>query len=104
MALETASSRLGIDTVLGEGRVDDVRVDVCLGPVDLQSYRLHNSTAMRAERDALYALVLPAHVARRVDERWQVGDATAPLHLDDRAEAVLGVTTYLGRPKDRRAA
>lgn len=90
------NSRLGVDTVLGGGALDESSVEVVIGPVPLASYLEHTKPSRRAQRDALYRLVLPAHLAR-VEERWTVGDPTTGSRLGDRREPpVLGVNCYLG--------
>jgi hypothetical protein len=89
-------SRLGVDTVLDGGALDESSVEVVIGPVPLGAYLEHTTAARRAQRDALYRLVLPAHLAR-VEERWMVGDPSTGSRLGDRREPpVLGVNCYLG--------
>ena len=114
LALATAGARLGVDTVLGDGVVDTVRLEVALGPVPLAVYLAQSAEATRAERDALYALVLPSSLAAAVDERWTVGDPDDPPRLaatfgvleptlrDDGPSAdppALGLTVRLGSPR-----
>lgn len=90
------NSRLGVDTVLGGGALDESSVEVVIGPVPLSAYLEHTKPSRRAQRDALYRLVLPAQLAR-VEERWTVGDPTTGSRLGDRREPpVLGVNCYLG--------
>lgn len=81
LALGTANTRLGVDTLLGEGLAEAARLKVTIGPIPLDLYLACDTDAERAERQALYALVLPAHLADVVDERWIVGDPDAPLRL-----------------------
>ena len=90
------NARLGVDTVLGGGTLDESRVEVHIGPLSLAAYLEHTRPARRAQRDALYRLVLPAHLAH-VEERWTVGDPTTGTRLGAGAEPpVLGVNSYLG--------
>lgn len=81
LALATTGARLGVDTVLGAGVVDTVRLEVAIGPVSLAGYLVESADEARAARDALYALVLPSGLAAAVDERWTVGDPTRPPRL-----------------------
>ena len=96
----TANSRLGVDTVAGTGALGVRRLEVTFGPLALDAYRAHAlSPAMRAERDALYRLILPAHLCAQVAERWTVGDPANPPRLGDLREApTLGVNARLGEP------
>ncbi|MFI5243394.1 MAG: hypothetical protein ACHQRL_10335, partial [Gemmatimonadales bacterium] len=78
------------------------------GPIGLATYRAHEGARARSERDALYRLVLPMHLARSVSERWLVGDASHPARVGasvaNEDAAVLGVNSYLGAPPQRRSA
>lgn len=95
--LGTSNGRLGVDALVGDGVTAHTAVEIDIGPVDLASYRLHLRPAEQAQREALYRLVLPAHVRHRVRERWIVGDPAAPAVLGDPGrEAALGVNSYLG--------
>lgn len=96
----SANSRLGIDTVAGTGAVGVRRLEVTFGPVDLDTYRRHAlSDDLRRQRDALYRLVVPAHLGAQVQERWMVGDPAHPPRLGDTREApTLGVNARLGEP------
>lgn len=96
----SANSRLGVDTVAGTGAVGVRRLEVTFGPVELEVYREHAlSGDMRVERDALYRLVVPAHLGAEVLERWMVGDPARPPRLGDTREApTLGVNARLGQP------
>jgi hypothetical protein len=110
--LGQANARLGVDTIAGTGLRDEASIEVCFGPIDLATYLAHTGTGTRHERDALYRLVLPMHLARSVRERWRVGDASRPARVGSaRATgtgtedaAVLGVNSYLGAPPQRRSA
>lgn len=87
-------ARLGVDAVLGGGAMLGMSAEVLIGPVTLETYLEHEPR--RAQRDALYRLVLPAHLAR-VAERWAVGDTHAPSRLGEGDEpAVLGINSRLG--------
>jgi hypothetical protein len=107
-ALGVSNARLGVDTIAGNGLRDEASVEVRYGPIDLTMYLAHTGDAARRERDALYRLVLPMHLARSVRERWLVGDATQPARVGGAATnedaAVLGVNSYLGAPPQRRSA
>lgn len=102
------NARLGVDTIAGTGLRDEASVEVCFGPIGLELYRSHQGASARSERDALYRLVLPMHLARSVSERWRVGDASQPARIGESAAneeaAVLGVNSYLGAPPQRRSA
>lgn len=106
--LGTSNARLGVDTIAGTGLRDEASIEVRYGPIDLATYLAHTGESARLERDALYRLVLPMHLARSVRERWTVGDASQPArvgssHMNEDA-AVLGVNSYLGAPPQRRSA
>ncbi len=106
-ALGVSNARLGVDTIAGSGLRDEASVEVRYGPIDLASYRTHTGREARRERDALYRLVLPMHLARSVRERWRVGDAAQPARVGstqaNEDAAVLGVNSYLGAPQRRSA-
>ena len=78
--LGTNNARLGVDAIAGTGLRDEASIEVRYGPIDLTTYLAHTGDAARRERDALYRLVLPMHLARSVRERWRVG-----MRLDRRA-------------------
>jgi hypothetical protein len=110
-ALGVSNARLGIDTIAGSGLLDESSIEVRYGPIDLSKYLAHTGDHARRERDALYRLVLPMHLARSVRERWRVGDAAkpariggAPADAESEDAAVLGVNSYLGAPPQRRSA
>ena len=107
-ALGVSNARLGVDTIAGTGLIDEASVEVRFGPIDLARYLAHTGDTARRERDALYRLVLPMHLARSVRERWRVGDATQPARVGrtqaNEDAAVLGVNSYLGAPPQRRSA
>lgn len=103
--LGSQNGRLGVDALIGDGVTSFTVAEITLGPVDLATYRRHQRTDLRRERQALYRLVLPAHLRREVRERWIVGDRNEPAVLgDNRREAALGVNSYLGAPGTRSAA
>lgn len=108
--LGASNARLGVDTIAGTGLRDEASVEVRYGPIDLATYLSQTGSAARRERDALYRLVLPMHLARSVRERWRVGDASQPARVGggevgaNEDAAVLGVNSYLGAPPQRRSA
>jgi len=102
------NARLGVDTIAGTGLRDEASIEVRFGPIGLATYRAHQGASARRERDALYRLVLPMHLARSVRERWMVGNASQPARIGESGAnedaAVLGVNSYLGAPPQRRSA
>ena len=106
--LGSSNARLGVDSIAGTGLRDEASVEVRFGPVDLAMYLACTGDRARLERDALYRLVLPMHLARAVRERWRVGSASEPARVGAAAAnedaAVLGVNSYLGAPPQRRSA
>lgn len=102
--LGVAAARLGVDAVAGGGVVEAAGVEVTFGPLTLDEWRRHTAPGHRAERDALYRLVLPATLHDRVHEQWSVGSAGIPLRLDAAAEPRLGVNARLGPVPERMAA
>ncbi|MEO7038567.1 MAG: PASTA domain-containing protein [Gemmatimonadaceae bacterium] len=106
--LGVSNARLGVDSIAGTGLRDEASIEVRYGPIDLAMYLAHAGDAARRERDELYRLVLPMHLARSVRERWRVGDASQPARVGgakvNEDAAVLGVNSYLGAPTQRRSA
>lgn len=95
--LGISNGRLGIDALVGDGVTAHTAVEIDIGPVDLATYRRHLGSAEQTQRQALYRLVLPAHVRHRIRERWIVGNPAMPAVLGDAdREAALGVNSYLG--------
>ena len=95
--LASANSRLGSDAVLGTGLRATTAIEIVIGPVSVETYQEHHTAAERAERDAIYRLVLPAHLHRAVRERWTVGTPANPPRLQDGWQpAALGLNSYLG--------
>jgi hypothetical protein len=95
--LATANSRLGTDAALGVGLRATTAVEIMIGPVSLETYQEHQGASDRAEREAIYRLVVPAHLHRTVRERWTVGTPAAPPRLRDGWQpAALGLNSYLG--------
>jgi Type VI secretion, TssG len=102
--LGRAASRLGVDTVAGEGLAAPCRLEVTLGrrrpedpPLTLAQWREHDTPARRAQRDALYRLTVPAALHRGVREAWVVGDPAAGARPGDSEHpTVLGVNARLG--------
>ncbi len=92
MRLGGSDARLGVEAVLGGALAEST--EIVIGPVTLDAYLAHADG--RAQRDALYRLVLPVHLAR-VDERWMVGDARGGTRLGGGGEPpVLGINSRLG--------
>jgi hypothetical protein len=105
MRLGTANGRLGFDAVLGGGLVGDARIEVTYGPVSLAAWRTHVTADAARQRRALFPLILPAHLASAVTERWEVGDASIDTRLGSAEHpALLGINAYLGAAALRRAA
>jgi hypothetical protein len=103
--LGETGTRLGVDTVAGEGVVERSVLEVTFGPLDLAGWFHHAAPGRRAERDALYRLILPCHLHAAVRERWSVGDASSPARLGDPAsQPLLGVNARLGASPERSAA
>jgi predicted component of type VI protein secretion system len=106
--LGSSNARLGVDSIAGTGLRDEASVEVRFGPVELAMYLAHTGDRARRERDALYRLVLPMHLARSIRERWRVGSASEPARVcatgANEDAAVLGVNSYLGAPPQRRSA
>lgn len=99
------NGRLGVDALIGDGITAHTGVELDVGPVDLATYRLHLNPAERSQRQALYRLVLPAHLRHDVVERWIVGSRSETARIgDETREAALGVYCYLGSPGIRSAA
>ncbi|HEY0015345.1 MAG TPA: type VI secretion system baseplate subunit TssG [Longimicrobium sp.] len=101
--LGQAASRLGIDTVAGEGVAAPCVLEVTLGrqrtddpPLTLAQWREHDTPVRRAQRDALYRLAVPAALHRGVREAWAVGDPDAGARPGDPENPpVLGVNARL---------
>jgi hypothetical protein len=103
--LGVAAARLGVDTVAGAGVVEAAGVEVTFGPLELTEWRRHTAATRRAERDALYRLVLPAGLHAAVVERWSVGTASQPARLGHpECEPRLGINARLGPAPERKAA
>jgi hypothetical protein len=95
--LGVRNGRLGIDALAGDGVTAATAVEIDIGPHDLPTYRRMQTPAERAQRQAIYRLVLPTHLAGDVRERWRVGDETQAAVLGDPGrEAALGLNSYLG--------
>ena len=96
--LGSLNGRLGVDSIVGDGVTAGTSVEIDIGPVDLVTYRRHLGAVMAREREALYRLVLPAHLRPGVKERWHVGERSEGAVIGDPVRvAVLGVNAYLGR-------
>ena len=99
------NGRLGVDASVGAGVRALTGLAITIGPVTLDQYREHTLPSERAQRDALYRLVLPAHVQDAVVERWRVGDPADGSRLGDLWNpSALGVNSYLGQRPMRVAS
>jgi hypothetical protein len=86
-------ARLGVDTVLAGEALDGSSLEIHVGPVTLDVYLDHENR--RAQREAVYRLVLPVHLAR-VQERWTVGDPLAGSRVGEGGEpSILGINSRL---------
>ncbi len=95
--LGVANGRLGFDAVAGTGVAASTALEVHIGPVSLEAYHEHQAASERVEREAIYRLVLPAHLHGAVTERWRVGTPDRPPRLRDSWQpAALGLNSYLG--------
>lgn len=96
------NGRLGLDASVGAGVRALTGLEVTIGPITLDEYREHAVPSERAQRDALYRLLLPAHVRDAVTERWRVGERSEGAVLGDAWKpAALGVNSYLGQRRER---
>jgi hypothetical protein len=103
--LGVTNGRLGVDALAGDGVTASTSVEIDIGPVDLDTWRRMQGPGEREQRQALYRLVLPAHLRAEARERWLVGSRSNGSVLGDPArEAVLGVNSYLAAPAMRSAA
>lgn len=103
--LGVRNGRLGVDAITGDGVTAATAVEIDIGPVDLATYRRLFLPGERRQRDAIYRLVLPPHLAGDVRERWIVGQRSEAAVLGDPArEAALGLNAYLGGGDTRSAA
>jgi hypothetical protein len=101
--LAVANGRLGADATIGVGLRASTAVEVEIGPVDLDTYREHQGRSERAQREAVYKLVLPAHLYGAAREAWTVGTPSDPPRLRDGWQpSALGLNSYLGGPASRR--
>ena len=96
------NGRLGLDASVGTGIRALTSLEVTIGPVTLDQYREHAVPTERAQRDALYRMLLPAHVHDAVTERWRVGERSDGTVLGDSWKpAALGLNSYLGQVRER---
>jgi hypothetical protein len=103
--LGLTNGRLGVDALVGDGVTAHTSAEIEIGPVGLAVYRRMQDPSERRQRQAIYRLVLPAHLRDDVRERWLVGDRSVGARLGDRSrEAALGVNSYLGEATARSAA
>jgi hypothetical protein len=99
------NGRLGVDASVGAGVRALTGLVITIGPVTLDQYREHTTPSERAQRDALYRLLLPAHVQDAVVERWRVGTPADGSRLGDVWNpSALGVNSYLGQRPMRVAS
>ncbi len=99
------NGRLGVDALIGDGVTAHTSAEIDIGPVDLGTWRRCQSPAEARQRQAIYRLVVPAHLKGEIRERWEVGDRSQGSVLGDRSrEAALGVNSYVGQPTARSAA
>lgn len=109
LALGTRAARLGVDALLGAGRVEVARLALTIGPVPLATYRAHEDAALAAERRALYELVVPTALAADLREQWIVGDPAAAARLGATSDATgwgnaaLGQSAVTGSPVARES-
>jgi hypothetical protein len=91
-----ASTRLGVDFIVGQTLEDEAVLKIVCGPVTLAEYRRHQSEEMKRRLELLFDLVLPCHVVRVVD--WVVGKPEfSPRLASDEDNAVLGINMHLGK-------
>ena len=103
--LGEANGRLSTDATIGVGLRATTAIEVEIGPVSLDVHREHLGAGERAQREAVYKLVLPAHLHGAVRERWTVGSPAEPPRLRDEWQpAALGLNSYLGGRESRRIA
>jgi hypothetical protein len=96
--LGVQNGRLGIDALVGDGVTASIGAEIDIGPVDLATYRRMQMPAECAERQAIYRLVVPAHLKAAVRERWMVGHRSEGARIGQPGvEVALGVNTYLGK-------
>jgi len=99
--LGTANGRLGVDAIAGAGVRAESVVEVLLGPMSVETFLANEGPDRWRERQAVYRLVLPSHLWNRVEERWEVGDRSAPPPLGDGdGGARLGINSYLASTRD----
>ena len=103
--LGVMNGRLGVDALVGDGVTAHTAVEIDIGPVDLDTWRRLQHPSERSQRQALYRLVLPAHLRHEVREKWLVGERTEAAVIGDRRrEAALGVNSYLGGAPGSRSS
>lgn len=88
-------SRLGVDTVVGDGVEDLSQLELVLGPVPLATWSAFQSGEARELLDAVLYLVTPCH--QRYAVKWSVEDRRrAPRLGVESANARLGLNSHLG--------
>jgi predicted component of type VI protein secretion system len=91
-----ASTRLGVDFIVGHTLEDEAVLKIVFGPVTLAEYRRHQTDEMKRRLELVFDLVLPCHVVRVVD--WVVGKPQfTPRLATDEDNAVLGINMHLGQ-------
>jgi hypothetical protein len=90
------ASRLGTDFVIGDRMEDEAGLEIILGPVSLETYRVCVAKEGARRLTLVFQLVLPYHVTYFI--RWLVGETDrAPRLGAERENSVLGINMHLGR-------
>ena len=91
-----ASTRLGVDFVVGQTIEDEAVLKIIFGPMTLAQYRRYQSEEMKRRLGLVLDLVLPCHLVRLVD--WLVGNPEfKPRLATDEDNVVLGINMHLGK-------
>jgi hypothetical protein len=91
-----ASTRLGVDFVVGRQVEDEAVLKIVFGPVTLPEYRRHQTDEMKRRLGMVFDIVLPCHLIRIVE--WVVGNPEyRPRLATDEENAVVGINMHLGR-------
>jgi hypothetical protein len=97
--LGTASSRLGVDVVIGDRADDLAQLTFILGPVSLQCYYEFQQSDRRGLLNRLLSLLMPLH--QKYFVRWFVQDPTMPPRLGlERENSRLGINSHLGSSRE----
>jgi hypothetical protein len=93
--VETQSSRLGIDALLGDSLEDEALFEITLRANSLEQYRRFETAEGQAFLEQVLCLVAPYHWVYEI--KWLVGDLNRAPRLGVEAEnAILGVSSHLG--------